>query len=169
MNSRTAVSCLLAGSLFAAIGAAVAQQPAPPGMPAAGAAQPVAEPRTVARLKEPTGTVLISRGDAMIAGVRDQRLPVGTRVVTTLGAAVTIDYDKGCDVRLRENQRFTVREGDCAALVAAVEDVTAPVAAGAGSRVSGLATLGVVGVAAAIVASDRGGGNGAAAEPATPN
>jgi hypothetical protein len=168
MTVRATVSCLLASRLSFA-GIAVAQTTPPAAAPAGAAAQRPADTRTVARLKEPVGTVLVSQGDAMVAGVRDQRLPVGVRVVTTLSAAVTIDYDKGCDVRLRENQRFTVREGECAALIASVESVTAPVATGTGGTVSGIATLGVVGVAAAIIAADRGRGNGPAAEPETTN
>src|SRR5437899_1103524 len=63
---------------------------------------------TVAKLKDMEGNVLISQGDAMIAGANDRRLRVGTRVVTTAGAKVTITYDVGCEVRLKENERFTV-------------------------------------------------------------
>ncbi len=58
------------------------------------------------------GNVLVSQGDAMVAGTTaNQRVPVGTRVVTTSGAKVTISYDVGCDVRLKENERFTVSIG----------------------------------------------------------
>jgi hypothetical protein len=75
----------------------------------------------VATLKDLEGNVLVSQGDAMVTGTLDQRLPAGTRVVTTAGAKVTISYDVGCDVRLKENERFTVNVGPCAALLAAVE------------------------------------------------
>lgn len=76
---------------------------------------------TVAKLADIQGNVLVSQGDAMVAGVANQRLPVGARVVTTAGARVTINYDAGCDIRLNENQRFTVRVGPCAVLLAEVE------------------------------------------------
>src|SRR5438067_10888161 len=99
MNARVLTSCLAAASLFSiAIGTGLAQTTAPTTPPGAAAQRP-ADTRTVARLKDVVGTVLVSQGDAMVAGVRDQRLAVGTRVVTTLGASVLIDYDKGCDVR----------------------------------------------------------------------
>ena len=78
---------------------------------------------TVAKLSDIEGNVLVSQGDAMVAGTNGQRLPVGARVVSTAGAKVTIDYDFGCDVRLKENERFTVAMGACAALVAAVQPV----------------------------------------------
>ena len=86
----------------------------------------------------------------MTAGADDQRLRVDTRVVTTAGAKVTINYDKGCDVRLEENQRFTVREaGECAALIATVEGTgVAGAGVGAGTApllAGGTGTLVVVG------------------------
>ena len=70
---------------------------------------------TVAKLADLEGNVLVSQGDAMVAGTANgQRVAVGTRVVTTAGAKVTISYDVGCDVRLKENERFTVNIGACA-------------------------------------------------------
>jgi hypothetical protein len=173
MNARPLIAVTALAALLAA-GTADAQQRAPDPVPGAAAAPttapPAAEARTVAKLKDLTGTVLVSRGDAMIAGTSEQRLPLGTRVVTTAGATVTIDYDRGCDVRLKENQRFTVRDGECAALIAAVETLTpGTAAAGGGRTVAGLAGLGLIGAAAAIIAvsDDRGGPNTPAA-PATP-
>jgi hypothetical protein len=71
----------------------------------------------VAKLADMVGDVLVSRGDAMVAGANGMPLTSGTRVVTTAGAKVTIAFDFGCDVRLNENSRFTVTTGaDCAAL-----------------------------------------------------
>jgi hypothetical protein len=171
MNARPLIAGATLAALLAA-GLASAQQRTPdpvPGAAAATAAAPPApEARTVAKLKEPTGTVLLSRGDAMVAGASEQRLPLGTRVVTTAGATVTIDFDFGCDVRLKENQRFTVREGNCAALIAAVETITpgAALAAGGGQAVTGLAGVGLIGAAAAIIATR---GTSSPAQPATPN
>jgi hypothetical protein len=77
----------------------------------------------VAKLVDIEGNVLVSQGDAMVAATNDQRVPAGTRVVTTAGAKVTINYDFGCDVRLKENERFTVALGACAALLTQVTPV----------------------------------------------
>ena len=150
MNARALVSSVVAGALWS--GLALGQQPAP-------------EERTVARLKAPTGTVLVSQRDAVVAGAKDQRLPVGTRVTTTAGAEVVIAYDNGCDVKLTENQRFTVRESnDCAALVAAVQANTAPIAAaGAGGNFGGAAALiGTGAIGAVLINRDRRSPNAAA-------
>src|SRR5215813_5994196 len=38
---------------------------------------------TVAKLKDAEGNVLVTQGDAMVPGANDQRLAVGTRIVTT--------------------------------------------------------------------------------------
>jgi hypothetical protein len=110
----------------------------------------------VAKLSDIEGNVLVSQGDAMVAGTNGQRVPVGARIVSTAGAKVTINYDIGCDVRLTENQRFTVALGACAALLAAVEPV-GPAAgaigggtAGAGGTVTALSATGTVFTAAAV-------------------
>ncbi len=75
---------------------------------------------TVARLNNLEGNVLVSQGDAMVAATNGQRVPAGTRVLTMAGAKVGIVYDSGCDVSLKENQRFTVRTGECATLLTEV-------------------------------------------------
>ena len=63
------------------------------------------------------------------------------------------------DVRLRENQRFTVRElGECAALIASVEGtgVGASAAAAGGGGMSGLAIAGGIAAAGGVIyAIDR--------------
>ena len=167
MKARPLIAGLMLGAVAAA-GTAVAQQRAPDPVPgAAPAAASSTDTRTVAKLKEPTGTVLVSRGDALVAGVKEQRLPVGTRVITTAGATVTVDYDRGCDVRLKENQRFTVREGDCAALIAAVETVTPGTAAAGGGNVAGLVGVGLIGAAAAVIAVSENRDTNTPASPAT--
>lgn len=97
---------------------------------------------TVARLTDLQGNVLVSQGDAMVAGSVNQRLPVGTRVVTTGGAKVTINYDVGCDVRLNENQRSTVRAAPCAILLAEVETLGPAAGAIGGGTAAGAATAG---------------------------
>lgn len=151
MNARALVSSVVAGALWS--GLALGQQAAP-------------EERTVARLKAPSGTVLVSQRDAVVAGTKDQRLPVGTRVTTTAGAEVVVAYDNGCDVKLNENQRFTVRESnDCAALIAAVQaNAAVAAAAGAGGTFGGAAALigtGVIG--AVLINRDRSNNPNAAA------
>ena len=85
-----------------------------------GAGSALAQQGTVARLKNLEGSVMVSQGDGMVAAVKDQRVAPGTRVITLAGGKVVIDYDVGCDVSLKENQRFTVRAGECAALLADV-------------------------------------------------
>jgi len=104
---------------------------------------------TVAKLRDAEGNVLVSQGDAMIAGANDQRLAVGTRVVTTSGAKVTISYDVGCDVRLKENERFTVTVGPCAVLLGQVESL-GPAAGAIGGGTTGTTT--------AMTATTAGGG-----------
>lgn len=106
---------------------------------------------TVAKLKDAEGNVLVSSGDAMIAGANDQRLAVGTRVVTTAGAKVTISYDVGCDVRLKENERFTVTTGPCAVLLTQVEAL-GPAAGAIGGGTAGTAAAGVGGVGGTVTA-----------------
>jgi hypothetical protein len=106
---------------------------------------------TVAKLTNVEGTILVSEGDAMAAGFKDQRLKIDTRVVTTAASTVIIDYDRGCNVRLYENQRFQVRDrGGCCALIAAVEGIGAPVAVAA-SGITGLGILSAVGVGSAVI------------------
>jgi hypothetical protein len=90
----------------------------------------------VAKLKEGEGNFLVSQGDAMVAGTNDQRLVVGTRVVTTGSAKVTISYDVGCDIRLKENERFTVTTGPCAVLLGQVESL-GPAAGAIGGGTAG--------------------------------
>ena len=115
MNIR-AVSTVLGLAVALGAGAAIAQQPT-----------------TVGRLTGLEGDVLVSQDDAMVAAANNQRVAVGTRVVTLAGAKVVIDYDVGCNVALKENERFTVRLGECAALVSQVVDLgPAPGAIGGG-------------------------------------
>ena len=103
------------------------------------AQQPEKERNTVAKLKDAEGNVLVSQGDAMAVGANDERLKVGQRVVTTGGAKVTISYDVGCDIRLKENERFTVTMGPCAILLGQVESL-GPAAGAIGGGTAGTAT-----------------------------
>ena len=137
MNIRAVSTVIaIAAGLFA--GAALAQQ----------------QQGTVAKLADVEGNVLVSQGDAMVAGSNGQRVPAGTRVVTTAGAKATVNYDFGCDVRLKENERFTVNLGACAALLAAVEPAAAGAIGGgtavAGGTAAALSAPGAVFTAAAV-------------------
>jgi hypothetical protein len=73
----------------------------------------------IARLKGVKGNVLLSHDAGLAAGGEATRLPEHTRVITTAGAEVVVVYDNGCEVRLKENQRFEVEtDKPCAALLA---------------------------------------------------
>ena len=91
---------------------------------------------TIAALIDVQGNVLVSDPAGMASGVEKQRIKKGVRVTTTSRASVTINFDCGCDVRLKENERLDVEGGrPCAALLAAVEGVPigAPIGAVAAS------------------------------------
>ena len=117
---------------------------------------PAQQPGTVAKLSKLSGNVLVSQADAMVAGVEGQRLWVGTRVVTTAGARVTIDYDIGCGIPLKENQRSTLKVGPCTELLAEVETL-GPAAGAIGGGAGGVVTspaawnLGATGIIIGII------------------
>ncbi len=71
-------------------------------------AQPAAEQRSVARLKSVSGNVLVSRESGLAAGEQSERLVNGTRVITTANSEAVVEFDNGCEVRLKENERFDV-------------------------------------------------------------
>lgn len=128
MRIRAVVTILGIAAALAA-GAAAAQQAA-----------------TIARLSGLEGGVMVSQADSMVAAGNDQRVAAGTRVVTLAGGKVMIKYDTGCEVELKQNQRFTVRNGECAVLLTEVVSLgPAPTVAAAG--VSTGMVLGIVGVA----------------------
>lgn len=84
--------------------------------------------RGVARLKSVTGNVLVSREAGLATGVQAERLADGTRVITTANSEAVIEFDNGCEVRLKENERFDVESGKACALLVA-QPLGAPVAA----------------------------------------
>jgi hypothetical protein len=105
-------------------------------------------PEGIAKLSEVQGTVLVSQGDAMTAGVNEQRLNAGTRIVTTASTSVTIVFDKDCQIKLTENERFVIRDAsNCGALAATVESL-APAAGAIGGSAAVLATTGTSGIGA---------------------
>ena len=78
----------------------------------------------VARLKDLKGNVLISRESGLMAGAEAGRLAEHARVITTANSEVVVAYDNGCEVRLKENQRFEVEVGKpCAALIAQAQSI----------------------------------------------
>lgn len=104
---RAALAAVALLALAGPAGDAAAQQPAP------------RQPREVARLKSVTGNVLVSRETGLSAGTQAERLLDGTRVITTANSEAVIEFDDGCEVRLKENERFDVESGrPCALLVA---------------------------------------------------
>ena len=125
--------------------------------------QPFAqEPRPgVAQLKDLHGNVLVSRESGLGAGRETLRLGEGTRVITTNKSDVIVVYDNGCEVKLKENERFEVETGKpCAALAALPQSILATpagatVAASAGSAAVFAATLPALGAAAAGLAALR--------------
>jgi len=117
---------------------------------ALGAGNAFAQQGTVARLSNLEGNVMVSQGDGMVAAVRDQRVAPGTRVVTMAGGKVVVNYDVGCDVSLKENQRFTVRTGECALLLGEVVTLV-PGSAGAVASVGVVEVVGGIGIGGGLI------------------
>jgi hypothetical protein len=93
-------------------------------MLAASLAHAQAPQKTVARLKQVSGNVLVSKESGLAAGDEALRLGEGTRVITTANSEVTVVYDNGCEVKLKENQRFeVVVNKPCGALVAQAQSI----------------------------------------------
>ena len=141
-------------ALLAAICAAFATTLAPAQQAAGG----------VARLKDLKGNVLLSRESGLAAGVEAARLTEHTRVITTAKSEVVVVYDNGCEVRLRENQRFEVEvDKPCAALIAQAQSILMePAGAALASASTGvvlfwstLPAMGGVAVGLKILQDDR--------------
>lgn len=112
MGRRGPGGNLGAGMLLAAALVALAISPWDAG------AQAQAEKRGIARLKIVTGNVLVSGEAGMAAGAQDDRLLDHTRILTTANSEAVIEFDDGCEVRLKENERFDVEKGKACALMA---------------------------------------------------
>lgn len=103
----------------------------------------------IARLTDLHGNVLVSRDTGLAAGSDSTRLVEGVRVITTSNSSVIVQYDNGCRVELKENQRFVVeRDKPCALLLAEVESLAQPSIAAAGFEIppGTIAAAGLVGV-----------------------
>ncbi len=118
----------------------------------------------VARLKEVKGNVLVSRESGLAAGGEAARLIEHTRVITTANSTVIVQYDNGCEVRLKENQRFeVVVDKPCAALIAQAQSILmepagaalASASAGAVLFWSTLPALGGAAIGLKILEDDR--------------
>jgi hypothetical protein len=96
----------------------------------------------VAQLKGVKGNVLVSRATGLAAGGEAVRLTDHTRIITTANSEVVVVFDNGCEVRLKENQRFEVEsEKPCAALVAEAQSILVEPA---GTALSGGSVLAVI-------------------------
>jgi len=88
----------------------------------------------VAKLKDVHGNVLVSKAAGLASGGEALRLTKGTRVITTANADVVVVYDDGCEVHLKENQRFEVdTDRPCAVLISQVQSILVEPAAGVAS------------------------------------
>jgi hypothetical protein len=140
---RHAIRAAVAATALLAAASGVAQQPQP-------------RDGTIARLTDVNGNVLVSREAGLASGNEALRLLPGTRVITTSNSEVVIEYDNGCRVRLKENQRFEVESGKpCALLIASPQAI---IVAPAGVVVSHTPVLIGFGAAAAAILIDSRGG-----------
>ena len=86
--------------------------------------------QTVARLKQVTGNVLVSREAGLATGTEAQQLVNGSRIITTSNSTAIVVFDNGCEVRLKENERFEVdSQKPCALMIAQALAPAQPVAA----------------------------------------
>ena len=114
--------------------------------------------QAVARLKQVTGNVLVSREAGMATGAEAQPILNGTRIITTANSEVVVAFDNGCEIRVRENQSFEVDSGKpCAALIPQSLAVAQPAIA---APLAGYVVPGLLGVGAlAGGGGSPGGGN----------
>lgn len=104
-------------------------------------------------LKDVVGNVLVSTKDGMGAGIEKQGVSNNTRVTTTARASVTIAFNCGCDVKLKENERIDIDSPNtCAALLAAVTAVPVAGAIGAATASAGAfsGTTALIGVGVGV-------------------
>lgn len=120
---------------------------------------------TVAELKDVQGQVLVAEGDVSSSATDGLRVAKNVSITTTARAGVTVVFDSGCRVTLKESQRLVVDPTmACEALIASVGSAV-PAALGAGVGAGGaaagglsvttLAVAGGLGVGALIYANCR--------------
>lgn len=119
------------------------------------------EPKVVGKLANVTGLVTVSRGGQLTNATNGGQLVVGSRIISLSSGGVTLKFDNGCDVTLKENESITVSDSkECTALLAGVSPMvatgTVPVVA-SGVGASSLIPVVIFGGSAlgAIVASTR--------------
>ena len=88
-----------------------------------------AQQGAIARLKSVTGNVLVSQESGLSTGNEAQPLVNGTRIITTAKSEAIVLFDNGCEVRLKENERFEVESDKPCALLVAQPLTGVPVAA----------------------------------------
>ncbi|MGL4233571.1 MAG: hypothetical protein ACRDAM_12070 [Casimicrobium sp.] len=150
---KTIVSCFAVAFTLAASAANAQQSNARPDQcddPNA------AKKPTIAELKDLVGNVLVTNEANISSAAPGLRIPNKVRVTTTAQAGVVVSFDCGCDVKLKENERFDVdAPRGCGAMLALVQPVTAGVALGTATTgaavattgtTAGLLTVGAVGV-----------------------
>jgi len=111
---------------------------------------------TIARLRDVNGNVLVSNDSGLATGGDALRLVPGTRVITTANSQVVVEYDDGCRVTLKENERFEVEQGKpCAMLLAQPYGIV--VAAAGAAIIPGLiaGALGAAGLGSLINSRTR--------------
>jgi hypothetical protein len=84
---------------------------------------PGAEVVALAHLKDVRGNVLVSGDTGLASGNEAAVLNKGARVITTANSDVTVAYENGCEVKLKPNQRFEVKDRSCKELVASIESI----------------------------------------------
>jgi len=123
-------------------------------------AQQAPKDGTIAKLVDLNGNVLVSRDAGLVSGNEALRLQPNTRVITTANSRVIVEYDDGCRVELKENQRFEVERGKPCALLVATSIIApttgaAPLLVGAGLAVAAGTGAGVAAVG--VLVDQRGG------------
>ena len=113
---------------------------------------------SIAKLRDVSGNVLVGKATGLASGDEALRLTPGTRVITTANSEVIVEYDNGCKVRMKENQRFEVEEGKPCALLIAQPHTILLTPAGAATSVAVLllpAVFGLGGVGVLIDSRDK--------------
>lgn len=120
--------------------------------------------QAVARLKQVSGNVLVTREAGMATGTEAQPIMQGARVITTANSEAVVVFDNGCEVRLKENQRLEVdSRKPCAAIV--VQSLGVPPAPGA--PIAGYVVPALIGIG--VIAGGGSGGGPSPPNPISPN
>ena len=118
---------------------------------------PVQTPQSVGMAVNVTGLVTQSFRNQLSNVVEKMPLYVDARIMTSSTGGVTLDFDNGCDVTLKENESIKVSDDkDCAALWAAVTPVGGPAAVvtATSSTIPAL-VIGAGGAAAIIISNNN--------------